>query len=146
VSFADTWPPLQGLVHVGVPEQYLWSIFILVSAAVQNTWGDYNPVTWGEALVWTFAMVTVAVLFAVMVGFIVAAIRSSGRATAKYKERMDTVMVSLQTTVSPQYYHSIIIVLPQYYHSISSSAWTYPSPSCPACKAQVTLHCLWRKA
>ena len=91
----DTWPPLLGLVHVGVPEQYCWSIFVIVSAAVQNTWGSYNPVTWGEALVWTIAMVTVAVLFVVMVGFIVAAIRSSVRAQARYKEQMDTVMVGM---------------------------------------------------
>ena len=80
---------------MGVPEQYLWSLFILVSAAVQNTWGPYNPVTWGEALVWTIGMVLVAVLFAVMVGFIVAAIKSSIQTKAKYKERMDTVVVSL---------------------------------------------------
>ena len=86
---------LQGLLHAGVPEQYCWSIFVIVSAAVQNTWGDYNPVTWGEALVWIFAMITVAVLFAVMVGFIVAIIKSSVRAETRYKERMDTVMVSL---------------------------------------------------
>ena len=91
---ADTWPSLLGLVHVSVAEQYCWSIFVLVSAAVQNTWGDYNPVTWGEALVWIFAMITVAVLFAVMVGFIVAIIRSSGRAEARYKDRMDNVMMS----------------------------------------------------
>lgn len=107
---SDTWPPLLGLVHVGVPEQYCWSFFVLVSAAVQNTWGSYNPVTWGEALVWTFAMITVAVLFAVMVGFIVAAIRSSGRSKAKYKERMDTVTVShkrLQSTHMLDYTYCI---------------------------------------
>ena len=39
-------------------------------------------------------MVLVAVLFAVIVGFIVAAIRSSIQTKAKYKERMDTVVVS----------------------------------------------------
>ena len=91
---ADTWPSLLGLVNVGVPEQYLWSLFILVSAAVQNTWGPYNPVTWGEALVWTIGMVLVAVLFSVIVGFIVAAIKSSIQTKAKYKERMDMVVVS----------------------------------------------------
>ena len=91
---ADTWPSLLGLVNVGVPEQYLWSIFTIVSAAVQNTWGPYNPVTWGEALVWTLGMVLVAVLFGVIVGFIVSAIKSSIRAKAKYKDMMDTVVVS----------------------------------------------------
>lgn len=79
---------------MGVPEQYLWSLFILVSAAVQNTWGPYNPITWGEALVWTIGMVLVAVLFSVIVGFIVATIRSSIQTKAKYKDMMDTVMVS----------------------------------------------------
>ena len=79
---------------MGVPEQFLWSLLILVSAAVQNTWGPCNPVTLGEALVWTIGMVVVAVLFAVIVGFIVAAIKSSIQTKAKYKERMDTVVVS----------------------------------------------------
>lgn len=91
---SDTWPSLLGLVNVGVPEQYLWSLFTLVSAAVQNTWGPYNPTTWGEALVWTIGMVLVAVLFAVIVGFITAAIRSSIQTKAKYKDMMDTVVVS----------------------------------------------------
>lgn len=90
---SDTWPSLLGLVNVGVPEQYLWSLFTLVSAAVQNTWGPYNPTTWGEALVWTIGMVLVAVLFAVIVGFITAAIRSSIQTKAKYKDMMDTVVV-----------------------------------------------------
>ena len=40
-------------------------------------------------------MVTVIVLCAVMVGFIVAIIKSSGRAEAQYKDRMDNVMMSI---------------------------------------------------
>ncbi|KAL3143545.1 Potassium/sodium hyperpolarization-activated cyclic nucleotide-gated channel 3 [Trebouxia sp. C0009 RCD-2024] len=98
----NTWPSLLGLVNVGVPEQYLWSLFTLVSAAVQNTWGPYNPTTWGEALVWTIGMVLVAVLFAVIVGFITAAIRSSIQTKAKYKDMMDTVVDSLDEHEIPE--------------------------------------------
>ena len=43
---------------------------------------------------WTIGMVLVAVLFSVIVGFIVAAIKSSIQTKAKYKERMDMVVVS----------------------------------------------------
>lgn len=92
---AATWPSILAIVNAGVPEQYCWSIFVLVSAAVQNTWGGFNPITWGEALVWTFAMVTVAVLFAVMVGFIIGAIKSSSRANSGYKDNMDAIVVRL---------------------------------------------------
>lgn len=105
--FAATWPSMLGIVSAGVPEQYCWSIFVLVSAAVQNTWGGFNPITWGEALVWTFAMVVVAVLFAVMVGFIVAAIRSSSRANSRYKDQMDAIVVSHHSAV--QTYRQVLI-------------------------------------
>ena len=96
---AGTWPSQLGIVNTGVPEQYCWSIFVMVSAAVQLTWGSYNPITWGEALVWTFAMITVAVLFVIMVGFIIAAIKSSSLGHTKYKDSMDAIMVSAPISV-----------------------------------------------
>ena len=57
-------------------------------------YGSYPPVTWGEALVWTFAMLTTASMFAVVNGFIIATILSSASSRHRYKERMDMIVVS----------------------------------------------------
>lgn len=58
-------------------------------------YGSYPPVTWGEALVWTFAMLATATMFAVMNGFIIATILSSASSRHRYKERMDMIVVRL---------------------------------------------------
>lgn len=64
-------------------------------------YGAFPPRTWPEALVWCIAMVTVASLFAVINGFIVAAILSSARGRHRYKERMDNVMVGVELLTLP---------------------------------------------
>ncbi|KAK9787865.1 hypothetical protein WJX73_005550 [Symbiochloris irregularis] len=99
---AVTWPQQQDLlVGVSVMEQYLWSLFNLVSAMIGLGYGAFPPRTWPEALVWCIAMVTVASLFAVINGFIVATILSSARGRHRYKERMDNVMAALKARRLP---------------------------------------------
>ena len=91
-----TWPQQQTLVtDTVVMEQYLWSIFCLVSSMIGLGYGAFPPRTWPEALVWCVAMVVLASMFAVINGFIVATILSSARGRHRYKERMDNVMVGL---------------------------------------------------
>lgn len=37
-------------------EQWLFSVFSIVSGMIGLGYGSYPPITWGEALVWVFAM------------------------------------------------------------------------------------------
>ncbi|KAK9868627.1 hypothetical protein WJX84_000472 [Apatococcus fuscideae] len=87
-----TWPVQIGIVDAIVPVQWLWSIFNIVSAMIGLSYGPFPPRTWGEALVFLIAMVTVAVLFAVFNGFILAAILYSSGSRHRIKKRMDDVL------------------------------------------------------
>ena len=91
---ADTWPSQLNIAHGSVMEQWLFSVFSIVSGMIGLGYGSYPPVTWGEALVWTFAMLTTASMFAVVNGFIIATILSSASSRHRYKERMDMIVVS----------------------------------------------------
>ena len=53
---AETWPSQLGIAHGNVMEQWLFSIFSIVSGMIGLGYGSYPPVTWGEALLWVFAM------------------------------------------------------------------------------------------
>lgn len=93
---AATWPQQQFLLgDTSVMEQYLWSLFCIVSAMIGLGYGAFPPRTWPEALVWCICMVVIASMFAVINGFIVATILSNARGRHRYKERLDNVMVSL---------------------------------------------------
>ncbi|KAK9844915.1 hypothetical protein WJX74_008624 [Apatococcus lobatus] len=87
-----TWPVQVGVVDAIVPVQWLWSIFNVVSAMIGLAYGPFPPRTWGEALVFIVAMVTVAVLFAIFNGFILAAILHSSSSRHRIKKRMDDVL------------------------------------------------------
>ena len=53
---ADTWPSQLDIAHAGVMEQWLFSVFSIVSGMIGLGYGSYPPVTWGEALLSVFAM------------------------------------------------------------------------------------------
>ena len=82
-------------------EQWLFSVFSIVSGMIGLGYGSYPPVTWGEALVWVFAMLTTATFFSVLNGFVIATILSSASSRHRYKEKMDMIMVGRVLLTSP---------------------------------------------
>ncbi|KAL3143569.1 Potassium/sodium hyperpolarization-activated cyclic nucleotide-gated channel 3 [Trebouxia sp. C0009 RCD-2024] len=99
---ADTWPSQLDIARGSVMEQWLFSVFSIVSGMIGLGYGSYPPITWGEALVWVFAMLATATMFAVMNGFIIATILSSASSRHRYKERMDMIMETTDTRDLPE--------------------------------------------
>eukprot|EP00884_Botryococcus_braunii_P019155 jgi/Botrbrau1/5923/Bobra.0366s0097.1 len=97
-----TWPVQLDVMDAPVGQQYLWSIFNTISGMIGLGYGAFPPRTWLEALIWCFAMVTLASLFAVVNGFILSAILSSASARQKYKERMDLILSATRSRELPE--------------------------------------------
>ncbi|KAL4419517.1 hypothetical protein ABPG77_002303, partial [Micractinium sp. CCAP 211/92] len=65
-------------------------------------YGSYPPITWPEALVWVFAMITVATMFAVFNGLIFAFILQNNSGRQEFKDRMDRLLDMLRQRDMPR--------------------------------------------
>lgn len=90
---ALTFPVQLDIAGLDVPvsEQWLFSYFAVTSAAIGLGYGSYAPVTWPEVLVWIFAMLSTAGLFAIINGTIFNYIFNSNSGEQEYKSLWDDV-------------------------------------------------------
>ncbi|KAL4451791.1 hypothetical protein ABPG75_007453 [Micractinium tetrahymenae] len=99
---AGTWPVQLNLLDAPVAEKWLFSFFSLVSAMIGLGYGSYPPITWPEALVWVFAMMTVATMFAVFNALIFSFILQNSSGRQEFKDRMDRLLDMLRQRDMPR--------------------------------------------
>lgn len=66
-----------------------------------HRYGSFPPVTWPEALVWIFAMICTAGLFAVLNSLIVISVLTGNTGRQRYKDMMDKVVDMLKNKNVP---------------------------------------------
>ncbi|GAB4813250.1 hypothetical protein N2152v2_000296 [Parachlorella kessleri] len=99
---AGTWPDQLHIVDAPMGEQWLFAYFTLISSMIGLSYGSYPPITWPEALVWVFAMITVAAMFAVLNGLILSFILSATARRQQYQELLDAAVRLVDTQRVPR--------------------------------------------
>ncbi|KAK9789410.1 hypothetical protein WJX73_010384 [Symbiochloris irregularis] len=106
-----TWvqPGQLDIIGTSICQYYVWSMFNSISAMIMLTYGSYPPITWPEAITWTFMMVIVASVFLVDSGQYVPYFLSLAVKRSNFKLQMDNVLAAVEGRRLPDSLAKLII-------------------------------------